>query len=150
MDYKEQKESKHDPWSHKGYAVGEPATATNPDGLCEGSVYMDGEDITVMYSVQSHKGKVHITWDVPLQGTVHVIELHHGTFWGNRKVLIDGEVRIRGRKFLDSGDTYRFREFDSLIEVRIVARTTGFVYELWVNDSKVENVDNVNKLQSRV
>jgi hypothetical protein len=69
----------------------------------------------------------HRTWDFTLDGETHRVELWHGPWRGNRRIVLDGrQVLALSLRMFDAGSSHRLDVPGHVVEVRIV--TNGYVY----------------------
>ncbi len=76
-----------------------------------------------------------ITWEFVWKRQKHSIELHHSTFGGKRKILIDGRIHVQEKKPLADQSRYSLRiaQKQGYVNVTILIQAAGltdFSYEL--------------------
>lgn len=78
-----------------------------------------------------------VVWNFVWKRTPHQVELHHSTFGGKRKVIVDGRVRVQEKKPFADQSRYDLRIGEGPLAVNIgvqirAAGLTAFTYELYV------------------
>ena len=118
--------------------------STKSLSLSKQVVIIDGgqeRTVDVMETKEKQTGKVLVTWDVELDVT-HVIKLKHGTFWGTRKLVVNGREIAKETKFLDDGSRYEFKVDKYYYVVTINdSKKDGFIYDLYINGACASKVE---------
>lgn len=78
-----------------------------------------------------------VVWNFVWKRVAHQVELHHSTFGGKRKVVVDGRVRVQEKKPFADQSRYDLRIGEGPLAVNVgvqikAAGLTAFTYELYV------------------
>lgn len=78
-----------------------------------------------------------VTWRFVWRRQIHTVQLHHSTFGGKRKIIIDDRVRVQEKKPFADASRYDMRIGEGPLSVAIgvqikAAGLTAFTYELFI------------------
>jgi len=78
-----------------------------------------------------------ISWNFVWKRQVHLVELHHSTFGGKRKLIVDGRIRVQEKKPFADQSRYDLRIGDGPLSCGVsvqikAAGLTAFTYELYI------------------
>jgi len=122
----------NDPFRHRGY---ESVYISRPQASTIMSIMLDNQKVDVVRHIVKKRCTFITTWSFqdPVHNNSFSIELSHGTFFGTRKLKINGQQIEKGRKLIDSGSVHEV-VFDSRrIRVAILLQGLAFHYELRVD-----------------
>jgi hypothetical protein len=70
------------------------------------------------------------TWELDFDGRKHLIELDHGTMSGKREIRVDGQLKEKSRKLIDTGSEHLFVIDGHACIVHIKTNGVTFNYDL--------------------
>ena len=79
-----------------------------------------------------------IRWNASIHGREVIIILYHNPISGKRCIVIDGNEVLNKKKFIDNGDKYKFRLWDSHnLEIKIKPNLLNFSYRCVIDNIKI-------------